>query len=153
MLFWLVFCCCSCCLFVWELWNSIQPKESLNCLDCPCEDSQGWKPQSPVQIPVPFSPGTSRDFLGLSGESTCWSQPCWSKGWLYFKQSFRGARGAQLVKCPILDFGSGRDLTVLSVWALLRALLWPWGTSLECALLSLCPSPARALSVSLKINK
>ena len=28
----------------------------------------------------------------------------------------RGARVAQLVKCPTLDFGSGYDLTVLWVW-------------------------------------
>ena len=60
----------------------------------------------------------------------------------------RGAWGtwaAQLVKCPTLDLGSGRDLSVreLTVQSLLGIL----------SLLSLCLSPTHALSLSLKINK
>ena len=61
---------------------------------------------------------------------------------------------AQLVKCLILDFGSGHDLMVcefnpeLGSAMTAQSLLGILSPSL-----SLCPSPAGALSLCLKINE
>ena len=61
---------------------------------------------------------------------------------------------AQLVKCLTLDFGSGCDLTVGEIKARIQLCTDSaepaWDSLLS---LSLCPSPAHALSVFLKINK
>ena len=77
------------------------------------------------------------------------------------KQKERGAWVAASVKCPTLDFSSGRHhLTVgeseSCVRLLCRALCWQlssepvWHFPFS---FSLCPSPVHACSVSLKINK
>ena len=57
---------------------------------------------------------------------------------------------AQSVKCPTLDFGSGHDLTVRGMEPRVEQCGTCLGFSLS---LSLCPSPAHALSLSIKINK
>lgn len=60
---------------------------------------------------------------------------------------------ARLVERPTLGFGSGRDLLFVSASS-------ASGSALRCSVclgfslsLFLCPSPARTVSVSLKINK
>ena len=53
-----------------------------------------------------------------------------------------GARGAQRVKPPALDLGSGRELTVCGFEPPHWALRWHCGARLG---FSLCPSPARSL--------
>ena len=64
---------------------------------------------------------------------------------------------AQPVKHLTLDFGSGHAFVVSWVQAPYRALCWHQGACLRFSFspsLSLCPpTPAHALSVSLKINK
>ena len=71
-----------------------------------------------------------------------------------FKLSlFRSAPG---VKRPTLDLGSGHDLTVCGFQlhvGLCADGAEPAWDSQPCPSLSLCPSPACALSLALKINK
>ena len=58
----------------------------------------------------------------------------------------------QLVKCPILDFGSGHDLTVLEFKPCIGLCIDSAEPAWDSLSHSPCPSPACALSASLKIN-
>ena len=72
-----------------------------------------------------------------------------------FRCKGEGTRVAELVKCPTLDFGSGRDLMAHEFEP--HVGLYAESTELGacfgfCVSLSLCPSSAHAVSPS-KINK
>ena len=71
-----------------------------------------------------------------------------------YKSRARGAWVAESVKRWTLGFCSDLDLRASWVRAPRGALLWQRGACLGFSLsLSLCPSPTRAVSVSLKINE
>ena len=69
------------------------------------------------------------------------------------RQRLRGAWVAQSVKPPTLDFSSGQDLVNCEIEPPIRLRADSVEPALDSPSPSLCPSPACALSLSLKINK
>ena len=60
---------------------------------------------------------------------------------------------AQLVKCQILGFGSGYDLMVSEIEPHMGLYLGSVEPTWDSLSLSLCPSPAHTLYISLKISE
>ena len=65
----------------------------------------------------------------------------------------QGHRVAEWAKHPTLDFGSGHDLTIRGFQAHLRLCADSVKPAWDSVSLSLCPSPALPLSLSLSQNK